>query len=105
MSQDNDPLLKYGRSLAGALIAVVISVLIAAIVGGSMPLDYSGRAWVYTGLVLYIAAGGFVVFRLVAGAEQAGLSATRVLKWTASLWIWPLFVLLRRSGQSARRGS
>ena len=56
MSYDNDPLLKYGRSLAG----------------------------------------GFVVFRLTAGAEQGGLSAARVLKWTASLWVWPLFLLLRR---------
>jgi hypothetical protein len=96
MSYNNDPLQKHGRALAGVLIAVVISVLIAAAIGGSMPLDYDGRAWVYTGLVLYVIAGGFVVFRLVAGAEQAGLSPARVLKWTASLWIWPLFLLRRR---------
>jgi hypothetical protein len=96
MSYDNDPLTKYGRPLAGVLIAVVISVLIAAVIGGSMPLDYGGRAWVYTGLVLYILAGGFVLFRLTAGAEQGPLSAGRVLKWTASLWVWPLFLFLRR---------
>jgi hypothetical protein len=96
MSYDNDPLIRYGRSLAGVLIAVVISVLIAALIGGSLPLDYGGRAWVYTGLVAYVLAGGFVVFKLTAGAEQGGLSVARVLKWTASLWIWPLFLLLRR---------
>jgi len=96
MSYDNDPLHKYGRALAGVLIAVVISVLIAAVIGGSMPLEYGGRAWVYTGLVLYVVVGGVVVFKLVAGAEQGGLSATRVLKWTLSLWVWPLFLLLRR---------
>ena len=96
MSYDNDPLVKYGRSLAGVLIAVVLSVLIAAVIGGSLPLDYSGRAWVYTALVVYVAAGGFVLFRLTAGGEQGGLTAGRVLKWTASLWIWPLFLLLRR---------
>lgn len=96
MSNDNDPLIRYGRALAGVLIAVVISVLVAALIGGSLPLDYGGRAWVYTGLVAYVLAGGFVVFKLTAGAEQGGLSLGRVLKWTASLWIWPLFLLLRR---------
>jgi len=96
MPHDNDPLIRYGRALAGVLIAVVISVLVAALIGGSLPLDYGGRAWVYTGLVAYVLAGGFVVFKLTAGAEQSGLSLGRVLKWTASLWIWPLFLLLRR---------
>jgi hypothetical protein len=74
----------------------VISMLIAALIGGSLPLDYSGRAWVYTGLVVYVLAGGFVVFKLTAGAEQGGLSVGRILKWTASLWAWPLFLLRRR---------
>jgi hypothetical protein len=96
MSYDNDPLIKYGRSLAGVLIAIVISVLIAAVIGGSLALDYSGRAWVSTGLVVYVLAGAVVVFRLTAAGEQGGLSLGRVLKWTASLWVWPLFLLLRR---------
>jgi hypothetical protein len=96
MSYDNDPLVKYGRSLAGVLIAVVISMMIAALIGGSLALDYSARAWVYTGLVCYVIAGGFVVFRLTAGAEKGALTVGRVLKWTASLWVWPLFLLLRR---------
>ncbi len=95
MSYDNDPLIKYGRSLAGVLIAVVISMIIAALIGGSLALDYSGRAWVYTGLVCYVLAGGFVVFKMTAGAEQGELSVGRVLKWTASLWVWPLFLLRR----------
>lgn len=96
MSYDNDPLTKYGRSLAGVLIAVVISMIIAALIGGSLELDYSGRAWVYTALVCYVVAGGFVVFKLTMGAEQGALTVGRVLKWTASLWAWPLFLLWRR---------
>ena len=96
MSYDNDPLVKYGRSLAGVLIAVVISILIAALIGGNVGLDYSGRAWVYTALVCYVIAGAFVVFKLTAGSEKGALSVGRVLKWTASLWVWPLFLLLRR---------
>jgi len=96
MSYDNDPLIKYGRSLAGVLIAVVISMIVAALIGGSLALDYSGRAWVYTALVCYVIAGGVVVFKLTAGAEQGALTVGRVLKWTASLWVWPLFLLRRR---------
>ncbi len=96
MSYDNDPLTKYGRSLAGVLIAVVLSMMIAAVIGGSMPFEYRERAWAYTGLVCYVLAGGFVVFKLTADAEQGPLSIGRVLKWTTSLWVWPLFLLLRR---------
>lgn len=96
MSYDNDPLIKYSRALAGLLIAVVISVLVAAVIGGSLPLDYSGRAWVYTGLVVYVLIGAVVVFKLTAGGEQGGLSMGRVLKWTVSLWVWPLFLLRRQ---------
>jgi len=75
---------------------VVISLLIAALIGGSLPLDYGGRAWAYTGLVAYVVAGAFVVFKLTAGGEQGGLSVARILMWIASLWLWPLFLLLRR---------
>lgn len=96
MSYDNDPLTKYGGALAGVLIAVVLSILIAAMIGGYAPFEYEGRALLYTLLVCYVLAGGVVVFKLVAGAEQGRLTPGRVLKWTASLWIWPLFLLLRR---------
>ncbi|MGE5337588.1 MAG: hypothetical protein ACM3PU_07150 [Gemmatimonadota bacterium] len=92
----NDPLEKIARPLAGVLIAVVISTVIAAMIGGAMPLDYSGRAWVYTGTVCYVIAGAVVVFRLVAGAESQPLTPLRVLKWTISLWIWPAFLIRPR---------
>jgi general stress protein CsbA len=96
MSYGNDPLEKYGRPLAGVLIAVVISILIAAMIGGSVPFEYETRAWVYTLLVVYLLVGGVVVFRMVADSEQGPLTPVRVLKWTASLWVWPLFLLSRR---------
>jgi hypothetical protein len=45
--------------------------------------------------VLYVIVGAFVVFRLVAEGEQS-LAPGRLLKWTVSLWLWPLLLTLRR---------
>jgi len=92
----NDPLLKIARPLAGVLIAVVLSMLIAAMIGGAMPLDYSGRAWVYTGFMCYVIAGAVVVFKLAAGGETQALTPARILKWTLSLWVWPALLLGQR---------
>jgi hypothetical protein len=47
------------------------------------------------GLVIYVIIGAFVVFRLVAEGEQS-LAPVRLLKWTVSLWLWPLLALQRR---------
>jgi hypothetical protein len=92
----NDPLNTMLRPLAAMLIAVVISLFIAALIGGAMPLDYAGRAWVYTGCLLYVIVGAVVVFRVTAGAEAPTLSPGYILKWTISLWIWPALLLGRR---------
>lgn len=91
----NDPLERYGKPLAAVLIAVTLSLFIAAFIGGSLPLEYTGRAFTYLGLVLYVIAGAFVVFRLVADGEQS-LAPGRLVKWTVSLWLWPLLLALRR---------
>jgi len=91
-----DPLARYGKPLAAVLIAVALSVVIAALIGGSLPFEYTGRAVAYLVLVLYVIVGAFVVFRLVAEGEQS-LTPARLLKWTVSLWVWPLLALRRRS--------
>jgi hypothetical protein len=90
-----DPLTRYGKPLAAVLLAVALSLFIAAFIGGSLPLEYTGRALAYLGLVLYVIVGAFVVFRLVAEGEQT-LTPARLLKWTLSLWLWPLLALRRR---------
>ena len=92
----NDPLTRIARPLAGVLIAVVISMLVAAMIGGALPLEYTGRAWVYTGLMCYVIAGAVVVFRLAAGGETQPLTPARIVKWTLSLWAWPALLLARR---------
>lgn len=96
MSHENDPLVRLLRSLASVLVAVVLSVLLAALIGGALPLDYSGRAWAYTGLVCYVVAGAVVVFRLTAQGEPGEFSLARVAKWMLSLWLWPLLLLTRK---------
>jgi hypothetical protein len=96
MPDDDDPLMKYGSPLAAVLIAVVVSMMIAATVAGQLDGDYQTRALVYTGFVLWVLAGAAAVFILAHRGESGRLSLGRVLLWTASIWLWPLFVLLRR---------
>jgi membrane protease YdiL (CAAX protease family) len=93
---DNDPLLKYRHALVATLLAVIVSVVIAALIGGALPLEYTGRAWAYAALVCWILAGAFVVFRLTAEGERQPLTAERFVRWVVSLWIWPVFLARRR---------
>jgi hypothetical protein len=96
MSDGQDPLQKLAGPLVALLLALAASVLVAALLGGLMPLEYTGRALVYLGLLLYVVVGAVVVFRLTAQSEQGAFSAARVGKWIASMWLWPLLLLARR---------
>lgn len=91
---ENDPLSRYGPPLAGVIIAVVLSVLVAAMVAGQIEGAYQTRALVYSGFVLWVVLGAAVVFLLAHRGERAPLSLARVLLWAASIWLWPLFLLL-----------
>jgi hypothetical protein len=90
---DDDPLLKFISPLAGVVLAVVLSILVSATVAGHVGEDYSTRAWIYTGAVLWVIVGAVIVFMLTHKAETATLSLKRVLLWTASIWLWPVFAL------------
>ena len=93
---EDDPLARYGPPLAGVICALVLSVLVAAMVAGQIGDAYQTRALVYAGFVLWVVLGAAVVFILAHRGEAGRLSITRVLLWTASIWLWPVFVLLRR---------
>ena len=95
MSED-DPLNRYGPPLAGVLIAVVLSVLIAALVAGQIEGAYQTRALIYAGFVLWVVLGAAIVFVLAHRGEAGKLSSARILLWVASIWLWPIFLLLRR---------
>ena len=93
---NNDPLTRYGPPLAGVILAVVLSILVAAMVAGQVEGTYEKRAFVYAGFVLWVVLGAAVVFILAHRGEAGRLSITRVLLWAASIWLWPVFLLLRR---------
>lgn len=90
---DDDPLLKLISPLAGVVLAVLISVMVSATVAGQIGDDYATRAWIYTVAVLWVLAGAVVVFMLTHRGETKTLSLGRVLLWTASIWLWPVFAL------------
>ena len=97
--EDDDPLIRYGAPLAAVLIAVVVSVMVAAMLAGLLDGEYSTRALVYTGLVLWVLAGAVVMFILAHRSEGGQLSPGRVLLWTATIWLWPVFALLAWQGR------
>ena len=90
---DDDPLLKLISPLAGVVLAVVLSILVSATVAGQIGDDYATRAWIYTIAVLWVLVGAVVVFMLAHRGETKTLSVGRVLLWTASIWLWPVFAL------------
>lgn len=100
MPPDNDPLTQYGAPLAGVLIAVVLSIMVAAMAAGQLEGDYETRAFIYTGCVLWVLLGAAVMFMIAhrgEGARESGrLSVARVLLWAATIWLWPVFLLLSR---------
>jgi hypothetical protein len=93
---NDDPLTRYGPPLVGVILAVVLSILVAAMVAGQLEGAYEKRALVYAGFVLWVLLGAAVVFILAHRGEAGRLSIARVLLWAASIWLWPVFVLLRR---------
>ncbi|MGH6611394.1 MAG: hypothetical protein ACRECQ_14190 [Burkholderiaceae bacterium] len=96
MADDDDPLGRYGSPLAAVLLAVVLSIMLAAMLAGQFEGTYETRATIYTGCVLWVLLGAAVIFVIAHRGEASRLSVTRVLLWTASIWLWPVFLLINR---------
>ncbi len=96
-SNDNDPLWKLRHALAGVGLALLLSVPVAALLGAGLGDAFGGgygaRVTVYSLLLIYVVAGAAVLFTKVARHETQALSAGRLVKWLASLWLWPLLLL------------
>ena len=100
MANDNDPLWKLRHARAGLGLALLASVFVAALagrlLGDALGDDYSTRVTVYGLLLLYVVVGAVVLFIKVAQHETRPLTLGRVLTWLASLWLWPLLLLVAR---------
>lgn len=100
MSMENDPLWRLRHALAGMGLALLASVFVAAFAGrvlGSLLGDtYGARVTIYGLLLLYVVIGAVVLFLRVARHETRPVSVGRVLRWLASLWLWPALWLLTR---------
>jgi hypothetical protein len=102
-----DPLWKLRHALAGVAIALLLSVLVAALLGAALgdviAGTYGARVAVYGALLLYVVVGAAVLFAKVAQHETRPLSPGRVGLWFASLWLWPV-LLARRTGSRTTQG-
>lgn len=100
MVQHNDPLWKLRHALTGLALALLLSVLAAALAGSLLADlfggDYNARVTVYGLLLLYVVVGAVVLFIKVAQYETRPLTPGRVLTWFASLWVWPVLLLAGR---------
>ncbi len=100
MNHDHDPLYRLRHALLGVSLALLASVPVAALFGrwaGDLFGDtYVLRAGVYGGLLLYLVVGAVVLFAKVARHETRPVSVPRLLRWFASLWLWPLLLLAAR---------
>lgn len=96
----NDPLWKLRHALAGVGLALLLSVLVAALagrlLGDALGGDYATRVTVYGVLLLFVVVGAVVLFVKVAQHETRPLTPGRVVTWLASLWLWPLLLLASR---------
>jgi 4-amino-4-deoxy-L-arabinose transferase-like glycosyltransferase len=107
---ENDPLWRLRHALLGLLLALALSVPIAALlgrwIGDALGGSYGWRAGSYALLLLHLVIGTVVLFVRVARHETRPLTPSRVLLWLASLWLWPVvLVMSRRATSRGRRGS
>ena len=97
---DDDPLWKLRHALAGVGIALLLSVLAAALIGRGLGDliggDYGTRVAVYGAALLYVVVGAGVLFVRVAQHETRPVGVKRIALWLASLWLWPLLLAPRR---------
>lgn len=100
MNWHNDPLWRLRHALAGLALALLASVPLAALagrwLGDALGDSYHARVAAYAALLAYVVAGAVTLFIRVAQHETRPLSAARVLRWLASLWLWPLLLAGRR---------
>lgn len=80
----------FGPALAGACIAVVLSVPAAALTAAVFGSTYKIRALIYCTFLLWAVIGAILVYLKTWKAEKQPLSLRLILLWFLSVWMWPL---------------
>lgn len=100
MSLPEDPIWRLRHALLGIALAIVLSVPLAAMAGSALAVlfgdAYGTRVLIYSLLLVHVIVGAAVLFKRVAQLETQAVSVGRVLRWLASLWLWPLLFLATR---------
>jgi hypothetical protein len=103
----DDPLWKLRHALAGVALALLASLLTAALagrwLGDAFGGDYGLRLGIYLALLAYVVVGAVLLFTRVAQHETRALSVGRALRWFVSLWLWPALLLAGRRDQTPPR--
>lgn len=98
-----DPLWKLRHAIGGVGLALLLSLVVAAMAGAAIGDlvggTYGWRAGSYAVLLLYVVVGAGVLFAKVAVHETRPLNAARVALWFASLWLWPALLLMANRPQ------
>ena len=100
MSHHEDPLAELGPTLACALIAQVVSVLLAAVFAAQVPGGYRVRSCVFLAALLWSVAGTvLLLIRTASGSKGSAakqIRFSRIALWVASSWVWPILLRPRR---------
>jgi len=91
-----DPLGRLGGSLVALLLAVFLSVLLAAWLGSLVPGSYRTRAVAYLLVLAWVLIGAALLFRATVAGESGPFTVRRLAKWMISIWVWPLLLMRRR---------
>jgi len=109
VNRPEDPLAELGPALACALIAQVVSVLLAAVFAAQAPGGYRVRSWVFLAALLWSVVGTVLLLIRTAGATRSNdagqVRLGRIALWLVSSWVWPMLVRRQRptsDGQAPR---
>lgn len=92
----HDPLARMGGALIALLLAVVASVILAALIASLVPGGYRVRALSYLLLTAWVLIGAVMLLRATFQKESGRFSLGRLAKWMISIWLWPMLLFGRR---------
>lgn len=91
----------FNPGLVGATLAVIVSVPVTAYLGSLFGNTYNMRVAIYGGLLLWVILGAVSIVYITRKSSKP-LTASSLVLWFISTWLWPIPVLtwyLKKSGE------